>query len=183
MKYGISKPAEETPGSLIAFLEKENFPTQGMYLFEDSAAYIHALKDQNFRENVLSHMIFNKQDSLLTRDTTKCQWAGAALFRSLHPDSAYKITKAPTLNQIFDKTVPFGVGERCGREKPEADFTVVITWAKFLGKYNYRLFDLDSAIKANRFSRINVIWLNIDMQKSWNLKPDQKVSFNRTMNW
>ena len=55
------------------------------------------------------------------------------------------------------------------------DFTIIVTWAKFLGTYNARLFDLADAVKQNKTARIRLIWLNADMQKSWNLTKEQKL--------
>ena len=146
-------------------------------MFQDSGSYLQSLKDEHFRANVLSHMIFDKHGQLLVRDTTKCQWAGGGMIRTLHPDSTFATTKEVDLDGIIRVIIPFGSGNRYqGQEKP-FDFTVVVTWAKFIGRYNYRLFDLEKAIEENKHARIRLIWLNIDMQKSWHLKPDQKVRF------
>ena len=55
------------------------------------------------------------------------------------------------------------------------DFIVVNTWAKFLGKYNERLFLVNETVKKRTDLKILMINLNIDMQKSWNLSEDQKI--------
>ena len=177
LKHGISNPHEETPGSLITFLEKQNFPTQNMFMFSDSTGYGTALRNDIFRKNLLSHLVFDRNGMLTYRDTTKCQWAGYTAIRNLHPDSVYLTTGELNLKDVLGKIVPFGIGVGPNLAKPEPDFTIVVTWAKFLGKYNYRLFDLDGAIKENKNAKIRLIWLNIDMQKGWHLKPGQKMSF------
>ena len=56
------------------------------------------------------------------------------------------------------------------------DFTIIVTWAKFLGDYNSRLFVLSEAVEQNKTARIRLIWLNIDMQESWKLTPEQKLA-------
>ncbi|MCX6278249.1 MAG: hypothetical protein NT004_09150 [Bacteroidetes bacterium] len=177
LKHGISNPDEETPGSLITFLEKQNFPTQNLYMFSDSSAYCNALRKDIFRKNLLSHLIFDRKGNLTYRDTTKCQWAGYKLICALHPDSIYLTTNELTVNQVLENIVPFGLGNGKNQGDPTPDFTIIVTWAKFLGKYNYRLFDLEGALKENKNAKIRLIWLNIDMQKSWHLKPSQKMSF------
>jgi hypothetical protein len=177
-KHGITKPYEETPGSLINFLEKNKFPGNNIYIFADSAEYIHAYKNEIFRQNLLGHMIFDRKGQLLIRDTTKCQWAGADLIRRLHPDSIYPTTRTLTVDQLLKNIIPVGTVDSDKWTAQIPDFTLIVCWAKFLGKYNYRLFDLEGALKENQHSKIRLIWLNIDMQKSWHLKPNQKLSVN-----
>ena len=177
-KNGISKPREETPESLINFLDKNKFPGNNIYVFSDSAGYGHALRNELFRKNLLGHMIFDRNGLLLDRDSSKCQWAGAELLRNLHPDSSYSTTDKLTVDQILGKIVPVGVGDTLFDIGQLPDFTLVVSWGKFLGRYNYRLFDLEKALKENNYARIRLIWLNIDMQKSWQLKPGQKLSFS-----
>jgi hypothetical protein len=57
----------------------------------------------------------------------------------------------------------------------EPDFTVIVTWAKFIGTYNSRLFALSEAVKHCP-AHIRMIWLNVDMLESWKLKTGQKVN-------
>jgi hypothetical protein len=175
-KYGITRPGEETTEKLISFLEKQHFPEENQYIFSDSGGYMNSIRNPVFSKNLLSHMIFNSEGTLLQRDTAKCQWAGYNRIKSLSIDSAYEICGGLPLAQLLRKIRPFG--KNPGRETVvnDPDFTIIVTWAKFLGKYNYRLFDLSEALKLNQTARIRIIWLNIDMLKSWELKPEQKLA-------
>ena len=177
LKYGVRSPKEETPEGLISFLEKQKFPICNMYIFSDSASYSRAFRNRVFSKNLLSYMNFDKDGILLVRDTTKCQWAGNDFIKVLNKDSTYKKWAGFTLSQILDHIQP--ISNNSGQDilLRDPDFTVVVTWAKFLGKYNYRLFDLAGAVKENKRSRIRIIWLNVDMQESWHLTGQQKLFF------
>ena len=79
-----------------------------------------------------------------------------------------------TLGQILKHIEPIRGGE-ADSVVLNPDFTIIVTWAKFLGEYNYRLFDLAGAVKEDKKSRIRLIWLNIDIQKSWHITDRQKI--------
>ncbi|MEI7980202.1 MAG: hypothetical protein WCI71_01025 [Bacteroidota bacterium] len=176
LKYGMKPPGEESPESLISFLKKNSFPANHQFLFKDSTGYYEALRNPQFRKNFLSHMIFDREGGLLYRDTIKCQWAGADFIRSLDRDSSYMKTEGLVLSQVFSRIKPIELHSGSDDQEINPDFTMVITWAKFLGKYNYRLFDLTAAVAENKGAIIRLIYLNIDMQKSWNIPEKHKIS-------
>ncbi len=175
-RYGMTQPREETPEKLISFLTKEKFPVNDMYLFADSACYFKALRNQVFRKNMLSHMVFDRRGHLLERDTNKCQWAGYDFIRALNRDSSYRECAGYLLDPLLDCIQPFGDPVQNDSVTEHPDYIVVITWAKFIGKYNQRLFVLSEAVRENRTASIRLIYLNIDMQESWNLSEQQKVA-------
>lgn len=176
LKYGMTQPKEETPARLSAFLEKHHFPAENLYMFNDSASYCQEMRDPVFSKYLIGHMIFTRDGTLLQRDTAQCQWAGYDLVKSLHPDSVYEKSSEVQLSQILPKIIPFGMNSTAAGSIMEPDFTLIVTWAKFIGKYNYRLFVLDEAVKLNTTARIRLIWLNVDMQESWKLSSEQKVA-------
>lgn len=175
-KYGLTQPKEETPDQLVSFLEMHHYPTQNMYLFSDSAAYCKAIRNPVFCKNLLGHMIYNHEGKLLLRDTTQCQWAGYEEIRLLKADSIYVTSPGLELGQILPHILPFGKSPLPEDVLTNPDFTVIVTWAKFIGSYNNRLFVLSDAIRQNISAGIRIIWLNIDMQKSWSLSAGQKVA-------
>jgi hypothetical protein len=175
-KYGIKNPREETPEKLMSFLEKHQYPDSCMFMFGDTLSYFRCMRNPVFRKNLLSHMIFDSNGSLLLHDTAKCQWSGFGIIKALNPDSAYLMQKGLQLRDILNSVCPIGIFSGPDTTLRHPDFTVVVTWAKFLGKYNARLFELSDAIEQNTSARIRLIWLNIDMQKSWNLTKEQKMA-------
>lgn len=176
LKYGVTQPKEETPLKLVSFLEKHHFPTENLYIFSDSAYFNQEMRNPMFRKYLLSHIIFDREGTLLQHDTTECQWAGYDKLKSLRSDSAYKKCNELKLSHILGLIKPFGKDSLSFDLSKEPDFTVIVIWAKFIGTYNYRLFELSEAIQLNKTARIRVIWLNVDMQESWKLTPDQKVA-------
>jgi hypothetical protein len=168
-KYGLHQPREETPESLMAFLGKNRYPSENIFVFADSGSYFGAFRDSLFRSNLFSHMIFNRRGELLRRDTGMCQWAGGPVVRSLHPDSSYSLTPGMKLENVLRLIRPISRSSTRDSLIADPDFTMVVIWAKFMGTYNYRLFDLDTCVTANKTARIKVIWLSMDIQKSWHL--------------
>ena len=175
LKHGMAAPAEETPESLISFLEKHKFPTGDVYIFSDSTACYRLMRNPVFMKNFLSHMIFDLNGLLLQRDTAECQWSGSDAIRALNPRSACSYWPGLTLDQILPFIKPFGRKEVSGNTEKNPDFTIIVTWGKFLGQYNYRLFDLEKAVRENKTAIIRVVWLNIDLQKSWHVTEQQKL--------
>jgi len=57
----------------------------------------------------------------------------------------------------------------------DPDFIVVINWGCFAGKLNQRFFDVSAMVSEKRNIRIRLVFLNIDMQKGWELTKDQKL--------
>ena len=79
---------------------------------------------------------------------------------------ACKETKEPKHTEVSVRPALVGNGT-----------TVIITWAKFIGKMNERLFVVSESVKDNKNAKIRLILLNSDMQKSWNLNESQKIKF------
>lgn len=177
-KYGITNPKEQTHRKLISFLDKHTYPDSCQYVFRDSSTYFQAFRNTLFRKNLFSNMIFDSTGFLVLRDTSRCQWSGYEVIEGLHPDSACRVVPGLRLEEILSRIEP--LAEKAGNGVPgtQPSFTVVVTWAKFLGKFNARLFDLSEAATLNNTTRIRMIWLNVDMQEDWNLTEDQKMEIN-----
>lgn len=174
-RYGIRQPKTETPGSILGFLEKNGFPADQQYVFKDTNAFLNWMNSPNLKQHLLSHLIFNKHGQRLLEDTAACQWAGGGLIANLHADSSYLIARDITLLQITEDILPIGICRCMPGNVKQPDFTIIVTWGKFLGKYNYRLFDLEKDVLGNHQANIRIIWLNIDVQKEWKFPPGRKL--------
>jgi hypothetical protein len=128
-----------------------------------------------FRQHLLSHLIFDKHGHWVPEDTTTCQWAGSKFISALHPDSSYAVRQDIRLEQITGGICLVGVCRCIHSGKNPPDFTILVTWGKFLGRYNYRLFNLAKAVQDNPEANIRLIWLNIDIQKEWKFPPGRKL--------
>lgn len=174
-RYGISPPKPETPESLLKFLARHDYPAGRQYLFADSGSYFAAMRHPMFRKNLLGTMIFDSSGRLIMRDTARCQWAGYDRIANLSRDSTYPITEELTLGFLLPRIRPFGPGRSPGDTLAAPGFTVLINWGKFMGTVNGRLFSQEKAVDGNPKARIRLIWLNADMQESWNLPREQRM--------
>jgi hypothetical protein len=120
-------------------------------------------------------MIFDRAGALIERDTNRCQWSGYDVIKTLNPDSAYRIIPGLRAEQFLADLHPLDTIAGPDSLQRQADFTIVVTWAKFLGTYNDRLFELAGAVSLNNTAHIRMIWLNVDMQEGWKLTKDQKM--------
>jgi hypothetical protein len=177
-RYGMHEPREETPASVAAVLKSLGKPADNVYLFRDSAGYCRYMDDSVFHRNLLGALFFTDRGLMYNyKDPASCQWSAGRFIGSLRADTAYAVDTGYRYQDLLKVIVPLepGVGEA-----PAAgafDYTVVITWGCFLGRYNERLFMADSAAAVNTRARIRVICLCADMMKAWSLRDDQKLKF------
>lgn len=172
---GITKPKPETPESVLEFVNKWKEDPGTVYLFKDSTAYKKFMRTSVYKKNLPGTVFFNEKGMLNHLiDSTKCQWSGGYYTSRLKSDTTYQADTNYTYQKILSSLIPLKVEEN----KENFDFTVIVTWAVFLGKYNERQFSVSQAARENKKARIRVILLNIDTQKSWNLQKDKGLKFS-----
>ncbi len=177
-KYGMHRPEPETPESLRAFLKVMNQPLAGQYIFADSASYLKFIWNPFFSKHLMN-TLFYTDSGYMSRlvDSNKCQWSGGYYIARLRRDTVYFADTSNRYQTLVKNLVPLDPERANGNDTARFDFTLLVPWGKFIGSYNERLFTNDLAVKKNTNARIRVIYLNIDMQKSWNLKKDQGLIF------
>lgn len=176
-KYGITRPKEETPESLLVFLAKMNQPADEIYIFKDSVSYLRCMDDSIFHKNILNSMFFTK-DGILDKfkDSSLCQWSGGYYIKSLRNDTIYHINKSYRYQDILSEFRPLKDQQRPLNADSVYDFIALVTWGKFAGKLNERQFITDDFAASNYHSRIRVIFLDCDVMKSWNLNKNKFLS-------
>jgi len=150
MRYGIRQPKEETPETIQAFLDKMNYPNENMFLFKDSISFYYCLRDSLFRTNVFGTLFF-------------CH----GRLMNHYKDTVYHTDPLYRVDHLMEHLIPLNGSTKidtCG-----ADYLAVVTWGRFLGKYNERLFSVRKSAEENKFARVKTIFLCLDMQKEWNL--------------
>jgi hypothetical protein len=178
-KYGIRSPKMETPGSITDYAKKQGQNPDNIWLFTDSVAFARFNKDSLFRKSYFGALVFNRQGLVINfKDTASCQWSVANSVRKLKRDSVYEIDTSRTCRGLMSSLVPLTGILIHPNDVEEYDYTVVYTWAKYIGKLNERLFEISEAARNNSSASIRVISLNVDMQKSWNLRKDQRIRMN-----
>lgn len=175
-KYGITEPREETPASLLKFLQKMNQPPEDFYIFKDSAAFCHYLNDSVFRKNLIGSLFFN-QEGLLTdiKDTAKCQWSVSSFLQNLDHKRAFKVDSAYRYQNVLSHLMPLVRNGITDSLLGSYNYIVLITWGRFAGKLNKRLFDAAEMANEKRNKGVHIAFINIDMQKSWKLRKNQKM--------
>ena len=177
-RYGIRSPKVETPESILTFARKYRQNPDNIYLFRDSVAYLGFMRDTIYKKAFFSALVFNRNGSLVNyKDSASCQWSAAAYIEKLRSDTSYKTDASRKFSGVFASMIPLS-GHGGYEANDNYDYTVVFTWAKFIGKLNDRLFCIHEAALKNTRANIRVISLNVDMQKSWNLRENQKETMN-----
>lgn len=173
MRYDIRQPREETPGTILAFMEKMDYLNENTFIFKDSSAFNTFMRDSVFRDNVLGMLFFSAQGLLANyKDTSRCQWSGSYFVRNLHSAMVYPADTGYTLQKLMNSVVPLNQATHI--DTTNADYIVVITWATFLGKYNERMFSIRDAIRENTEVSVKPVFLCIDIQKEWSLAEREK---------
>ena len=178
-KYGIKNPKPETPESILGFIKKWKQDSQETYIFKDSSAFFRYMNDPVYKKNLLGSMFYNEKGLLINfKDSTKCQWSAGYFVSRLRADTLYQTDTTYKYQEILADLIPVRAPDSPVRHDSSYDYTVIITWAKYLGKYNERLFVASESVNENNKAKIRLILLNIDMQKSWNLRKDQRIRIN-----
>jgi hypothetical protein len=172
-KYGITKPKLETPESISKFAKKYNLDPMSLFIFKDSASYISCFKDTVFNKNMLSSIFFNKNDFFIEyRRNGQCQWSGGAFLQNYSQDSIYSIDSTFHISKFINKIIPLYPTKQ-SQNYNDTELTIVIIWAKFIGKYNERLFGVLDYVKNSQNIKTRIILLNIDVLEGWNLSKEQ----------
>ncbi|MFH1297204.1 MAG: hypothetical protein ABIJ04_08035 [Bacteroidota bacterium] len=176
MRYGIRQPREETPETILAFMDKMNYPDVNTFIFKDSSSYNRCMRDPVFQANALGTLFFYHNRLLINyKDTSECQWSGGFFVRNLKSDTVYQTDSAYSFQRLIAHFVP--LSEPTQLDTTAADYIVLVTWARFLGRYNERLFDIRRAVEENPAVNIKVVFVCIDIQKEWKLTDREKKAF------
>lgn len=177
-KYGMHEPKQETPESIRAFLKEMNQPLTNQYIFPDSTSYLRFVWDTLISHKMFRTLIFNDAGYLSRLvDGSSCQWSGGKYILGLKRDTLYYADTAQRYQTLIKKLVPLDGATAEANDSLPYDFTLIVTWGKFIGRYNERLFVNDIAIAQNTHARIRILYINIDMQESWKLNELQALKF------
>lgn len=177
MRFGIRQPGEETPESIQSFMDKMGYLSENVFLFNDSSAFYSFLRDSVFRSNMPGTLFFSP-DGLISRynDTTRCQWSGGYFVTRLQADTVYQADTGYTFREFMASVKP--LNQSVCIDTANADYLVVVTWARFLGNYNDRLFSIRKALDENPDVVVKPIFLCIDIQKDWGMAKKELESFH-----
>ena len=178
LKYGITKPKDQTPASIAKFLTKNQYPLNNQFILKDSATFVKWINDSAFRTMALRTILFKGDFQRIVEDTTKCQWSGGYFIRQLKKDSIYAVAATIPFDEFYAMLRPlFDTPSMPVVARGEYDFIVVNTWVMFIGKMNERLFATVVPARERDDLKILVINVNLDMQKDWALDEENRIKF------
>lgn len=179
LSYGIRQPKQETPASITRFLEKHEYPLTDQYIMKDSSAYVRLMSDSILKSLLASPIFFRSDLKRMARDTTHCQWSGGTQVQHLKKDTTYTCYDDLNFSDIWPYIKPLSDTVVKPVVNPgDYDFILLYTWGSFMGKLNERVFVVNDAIETRPDLKILLVYLNFDMQRSWNLSKDQKYKLD-----
>jgi hypothetical protein len=158
LRNGIREPREESPESVRAFLQKLKLPAQDVYLFRDSSGFCRFMADPVLGRTILGTLLYDSRGLI-----------------GINSDSAVVADTGHRFQSLSMDIIPLqgDTGKVC----PDCDYTLVITWAVFLGPYNDPLFTAGGLMTSRQKPPVRVIYLCIDAMKTWNLKENRRIRF------
>ena len=137
------------------------------------------MSDSVLKSLLASPIFFRSDLKRMARDTTHCQWSGGAQVQNLKKDTTYTCYDELNFSDIWPYIKPLSDTVVKPVVNPgDYDFILVYTWARFLGKFNERILNVSDDIENRPDLKILLVYLNFDMQKSWNLSKDQRYKLD-----
>lgn len=175
MSYGVKKPKVENANSLGKFIKKNkwNDIPQYTFTFESYVKHINDIGIPDVR-------VFNRDGRYLPYPGEEQCKGGSNEFIEILKYSL----EFPTTDSIQLDSIKNGYrnleGERIDRTiMDDADFTLVIYWAKFAGKVNDR--DINEwleNVSKNKNASFDVVMVNCDLQEWWREENLKALNMN-----
>jgi hypothetical protein len=174
---GVRQPKEETDESIIRYLEKNHQSLEGQYRFTDSVAFAEFINDSLFKKKLIGSVFFTDSGIMVNFwDTSKCMWSTPYYLKLLSLDTSFQIDTNYRYQNLFRKIIPLVPVDQTFPDGKKYDYTIVLTWAKYFGKFNGRQFSFRETASQNSKARIRVVYLNTDLQKSWNMSKSIRLT-------
>lgn len=166
--------ALQDEASLKAYLssKKIGFSEENLYTLRDFKSF--AYFNNNDKLQVPEILFFNSEGYLVKNrfNNNEC----TEVISDIEKVNRYKSDKKVTLEDWLHFISPLKEQQSAIDHKK---ITVIINWAIFTDHYNEQSFEWYTKIRAlSLFSKINCIFLNLDVQQKWNLTEKQKAALH-----
>jgi len=167
----------ENQNSLESYLNGFGVGTEHLYVMKDLACFKEFTKKMGLRDI----FFFNSDGYLVEKRSDKeCQIS----INEIEQVNSFEIKKIEKSYELPDEN-NVKIDYWLKRIKPmkqnpneievKKDYTVIVSWAKFIGRYNKKSFEWYNELKNSpSYSKINVIFLNLDIQEDWELTQEDK---------
>lgn len=175
-RYGIHTPRKESAASIRRFLARQKIPAENIFLFRDTAAFLHFLKDTVFRRNLFRPMIYSGQGLLgPVGNTDNCLQETGSLVWPLNKEALCHADTAHSFTSLLSSVI--SLDREQTSDTDGADFVAVVTWATFLGRFNRNLFSLCKELTEQQGMHVMPVFLSMDMLEGWKLRRNQRLHF------
>ncbi len=161
--YGVKKPDIENPHSIIAKAVKFTLDTSNIVTVNEFD-YLSVMNGQGIPDA----KIFDSSGRYIEyrRSETDCNAGLFEFIPALSNENNYISTDSILLSSILEKCRDL-YGNKL-KEKPEADFYVLIYWTVWTGKLNKDHVKIwETQAHENKKCKIAVIKVNLDLQQYW----------------
>ena len=178
--FGIKQPKPKSEKQLEHQIKKRNLKHAENYSLGSINDFMKVLADDGYR-NLEGNDVFsfnNKGQFLLFIDTLNksCipldhHWinnlSDTALYQPLSEDTL-NFRKFSNLFHTLDNTPVQRI------LNPNADYTLIVLWASFVGRWNNQVFRRLEGLDTLRNINVDIIYLNYDLKKTWDLDSLEK---------
>jgi len=165
---GFHDPKPEDRQSLTEYLSRKKISADNVLVFADSSSYYQRLYEMKDFPDI---RVFDRSGKRIYYKDTTISCTGSAYdftkaictFKNLKSSASKSLSaEAANLKTIDDAPVFIP-------ENDEADYYVLIYWARFLGRLNKNhVRAWENNLKHAKSCRVRVYKVNMDWQKAWN---------------
>lgn len=170
---GVHEPRVETTESLRKCMRKYDMITDNVFTTQNLESYVNQMTLSG--GNTPEVLIFNKNfDNIAYRDSIlNCNGPAFRAILGLDKNKTYKINENFNFDDINTGLCDLEGNPTTITVDNNADFIVVIYWAKYVGKLNkeqVNVMEKDAIDNTN--ANIQVVKINLDFQSFWGLDED-----------
>jgi len=169
--------ALENQNSLETYLKEFGIETEHLYVMKDFAGFREFTKKMGVRDI----FFFNSDGYLVEKRSDKECPITINEIEKVNSFEIKKIEKSYELPDENNVKIDYWlkrikpIKQNTNETEAKKDYTVIVSWAKFIGKYNKKSFKRYNELKNSpSYSKINVIFLNLDIQEDWELSQEDK---------
>ena len=169
--YGIKEPGIENQKTLTKIASKYKFDTSGIVTV-NSKDFLHVLNGQSIPDGAIYDQ--NGKYIEYRESDTSCNAGLFQFIPLLNPKTTYNKPDSADLKTVLKKFRDLK-GNVLSQPDP-ADFYLLIYWSAWTGKLNKdHVKAWEDLASSNKFCKIRVIKINLDIQEYWEQEERDKI--------
>ena len=174
--YGVSTPKEKTFKQIEKKKNKYDLDYFKHYYITEKGfySYFDVLSKNNFQTNVTRFLIF-KDGKLLKPIVAKvCPTEDIKFIKNLPDSASYISMNSVFLSDFVNNNNFYNFNsEEFEQENKDKEYTIILYWATFAGKFNKNIAELAQITKdciENKGLNAHVFYVNLDIKEGWTEK-------------